>query len=105
LLRTLTRNTRTKRHRETNDNYVIRNRHCKVSFNTPDMARLCLRKKGNLIHHAQFSKIFIRDDKTPLQLKHLQSLREELNIMRQQGDDRATIKYVHNIPQIINKKN
>jgi hypothetical protein len=77
----------------------------KVSFNTPDMARLCLRKKGNLIHHAQFSKILIRDDKTPLQIKHLQSLREELNIMRQQGDDTATIKYVHNIPQIVNKKN
>jgi hypothetical protein len=38
----------------------------KVSFNTPDMARLCLRKKGNLIHHAQFSRILIRDDKTPL---------------------------------------
>ncbi|KAJ3650173.1 hypothetical protein Zmor_021877 [Zophobas morio] len=69
----------------------------KLKLKSPEMARLVLRKKSAL-SSTKFSKIFIRDDKTPQQLSHLKELRAELD-RRNFSAVKFTIKYVHNVPR------
>lgn len=81
-----------------------RPRPLKLRFKTPEMARLCLKKKSALLTNPTYAQIFIKDDKTPRQLQHLKSLRSELNQRVTAGETDLTIKYVNRVPQIITKQ-
>lgn len=78
---------------------VSRPRLLKLKFKSPEIARMVLRKKSALAK-TKFNKIVIRDDKTPMQLKHLNDLRAEL-ARRNSNGVRFTIKYIHGVPQIV----
>ncbi len=71
----------------------------KVRFNNIETVRLVLRKKSAL-KTSRFPNVIIRDDKTPRQLNHLKQLRMELNNRNNSGEN-LTIKYIHNVPQIV----
>lgn len=65
-------------------------------------AKTILRKKNKLLQHAEFRSVRITDDKTPLQQRYLNYLREELQRRMSAGEDDLTIKYVRGSPQIVN---
>ena len=71
----------------------------RIKFKSVEMARTVLRKKSSL-SKSKYKQVIVRDDKTPRQLKHLQELREELRCRNAHGN-KYTIKYIHNIPQIV----
>lgn len=71
----------------------------KVRFKNVETARQVLRKKSAL-KASQFPNVVIRDDKTPRQLTHLKQLRMELHNRNNNGEN-LTIRYIHNVPQII----
>lgn len=73
----------------------------KVVFKSEDDSLSILKNKKK-IDTNEFQGISIKADLTFAQLSHLSSLREEMKKRQHQGEQNLTIKYVKNIPQIIN---
>lgn len=82
-----------------------KNRPVKVIMKNLNDKMVCLRNKNKLLREKKFNKVIVTDDKTPKQLSHLKALREELKDRVDKGEKDLTIKYIQNIPQIINRKN
>lgn len=63
-------------------------------------------KKGHLLKgSATFSKIFISQDRTPMQLELYRNARAELGRRRANGETGIRIKYVKGIPEIVQSEN
>lgn len=76
----------------------------KLRLKSAEMARLCLKKQSALLKNGRYDKIKIKDDRTPRQQQFLKSLQTELTERTAAGETDLTIKYVHNVPQIITKQ-
>ncbi|KAJ8666762.1 hypothetical protein QAD02_008424 [Eretmocerus hayati] len=77
-----------------------KSRPVKIIFNSPDYAKWCLRNKEF------FSKSGVKvvNDKTPEQLNYLRALGKQLDDMKKDGRKNLTIKYIKDIPKIIESK-
>lgn len=76
-----------------------RTRAIKVCFASKETATFLLRNKGNVKFDNNSIKIF--SDQTPIQRKHLQNLKVELEKRINNGENNLAIKYVKGIPKII----
>lgn len=63
---------------------------------------ISLLRNGTRLRCTRFSRIKLEDDKTPSQVKYLQSLRDELKTRLDAGEKNITIKYTRGIPAIVN---
>lgn len=75
----------------------------RISFRSPSDAKKILRNKNRLSLSADFRKITVHDDKTPIQMKHLEGLRKELKIRQTNGEGGLTIKFIQGNPQIVHR--
>lgn len=72
----------------------------KVTFNNIVTPRMLLRNKAVLLN-TEFKRISLRDDKTPHELRALETLRQELRTRLAAGERDLTIKYVKGSPKIV----
>ncbi|XP_044761882.1 uncharacterized protein LOC123319097 [Coccinella septempunctata] len=72
----------------------------KVSFSNSVIVNKILRNKALIKSVPDYHRIIISDDKTPLQVKELDSLREELRRRRGAGESGIDIKYISGTPTI-----
>ena len=75
-------------------------RSLKISFNSADEALKVLRNKQKFTSQ---NNILIKNDLTPDQCKYLKALHAMLNERIEKGEPNLTIRYIHNIPQIVEK--
>lgn len=78
-----------------------RPRPLKVTFASPEDARLILKNSGAFVRKS----LRVKNDLTPCQLSELDGLRKQLDVRIQNGEKDLTIKYVNSVPVIIRKKN
>lgn len=74
----------------------------KLSFKKPETAKLVLRKSAAL-KNTQHRNIYINSDKTQSQQQYYRNLKEELNARKSNGEPNLVIKYVNDIPKIVQK--
>lgn len=72
----------------------------KVTFHDNLTAKLFLKNKNRLLG-TPYEKFKVKDDKTPIQVKYLNDLRDKLNERLSAGELGLTIKYEKGIPVII----
>ena len=73
----------------------------KLRLKTVEMARLVMKKRNMLKGNENFKNVIVGTDKTPQQLRYLKDLNSELELRRNEGASNLTIKYVNNVPQIV----
>ncbi|KAJ8672472.1 hypothetical protein QAD02_003731 [Eretmocerus hayati] len=73
----------------------------KIVFNLPEYA------KWTLLNQSKFSEHNVKlvNDKTPDQLKYLKDLGKQLDDLKKSGVKNYTIKYIRNIPRIVDIRN
>lgn len=81
-----------------------KNRPIKIVFGDKFAARKILKNKSKL-KNTQFSNVRLMDDLSRKQLDYLKTLRLELKNRVDSGETWLTIKYIRNIPQIIDPRN
>lgn len=77
-----------------------RPRMLKISFNNPLVVTRILKNKRVLANVPEWRKYNITDDKTPVQIKELNNLREELKRRLGRGESGIDIKYISGVPTI-----
>ncbi|KAG6438947.1 hypothetical protein O3G_MSEX000354 [Manduca sexta] len=75
-----------------------KNRPIKISFDSQETAKYILKNKKKL----QSDKIKLYSDQTPIQKLYLKELTQELTSRIEKGEKNLTIKYINNVPKIIN---
>lgn len=73
----------------------------KIVLSSPEFALKALKGKSGLRSHPKYKHLYIRADLTPNQSNRLQALRRELDLRTKNGEQDLTIKYIKNIPQIM----
>lgn len=80
-----------------------KDRPLKLTFKRVEMAKLVLRKSP-ILKKTKFSKIILSSDKTRLQQQYYRNLKNELTERINNGENNIMIKYINNIPNIVEKK-
>lgn len=73
----------------------------KVVLSSEQEAKHVFRNSGKLLESRETKDFRITDDKTALQIKYLNSLREQLESRKKNGEADITIKYIRGQPKIV----
>nr|CAI5837874.1 unnamed protein product [Callosobruchus analis] len=73
----------------------------KIILNSPENARKILMNSKKLKNHNIYKKINVSADRTKKQLDHYKRLKQELLSRHATGDTNCRIKYINDIPRII----